>query len=111
MNVGIWSEGMRRAIAFRDAGNDDRFHDIQFRAMHKDPVGEVRGLYEWLGEEVSPAFEANMAAWWEENTANRAPSEKPDPATFGIDLDEVGKLFADYRNRMEQWTSGNNRSR
>lgn len=107
MNVRIWSEGMRRAIAFRDAGNDDRFYDIQFRAMHKDPVGEVRGLYNWLGEEVSPEFEANMAAWWEENTANREPSEKPDPAMFGIDLDEVSALFAEYRERSRQWTSRN----
>lgn len=105
MNVRIWSEGMRRAIAFRDAGNDDRFYDIQFRAMHKDPIGEVRGLYKWLGEDVSPEFEANMAAWWEENTANREVAEKPDPATFGLDMDQVSKLFAEYRHRAEQWTA------
>jgi hypothetical protein len=95
---------MRRTIAFREAGNDDRFHDIHFRAMHRDPVGQVRGLYRWLGEEVSPEFEANMAAWWDHNTASRQPSDKPDPGRFGVDLAEVSALFADYRRRMERWT-------
>lgn len=104
LNVKLWSEGMRRAIAFRDAGNDHRFYDIHFQAMHKDPVGQVRGLYDWLGEEVSSEFEANMQAWWAENTASHKPAPKPDPNTFGVDLDEVSKLFAEYRQRMEQWT-------
>ncbi len=104
LNVKVWSEGMRRAMAFRDAGNDDRFYDIHFRAMHEDPIGQVRGLYKWLGEEVSPKFEANMAAWWDENTASRETKAKPDPKRFGVDLDEVSKLFAEYRQRMEQWT-------
>ncbi len=31
-------------------GADDRFFDIDFRAMLADPVGEVRRLYAWLGE-------------------------------------------------------------
>jgi len=104
LNVHTWSEGIRRAMAFRDNGNEHRFYDIHFRAMHRDPVGEVRGLYAWLGEPVTPEFEANMLAWWTENTASREAATKPDPARFGVDLDEVSALFADYRARMEQWT-------
>lgn len=104
LNVKVWSEGMRRAVAFRDAGNDHRFYDIHFRAMADDPVGQVKGLYAWLGEDVSPEFEANMAAWWDENTARREAKDKPDPARFGVDLNDVSKLFADYRKRMESWT-------
>ena len=36
---------MDRALTFRDGGADDRFYDIDFRAMQADPIGEVRGLY------------------------------------------------------------------
>lgn len=104
LNVKLWSEGMRRAIAFRDAGNDHRFYDIHFRAMQEDPVGQVQGLYAWLGEPVSAEFEANMAKWWAQNTAGLERPPRPDPKTFGVDLDEVSLLFADYRRRMEQWT-------
>lgn len=104
LNVKLWSEGMRRAIAYRDAGNDHRFYDIHFRAMQDDPIGQVSGLYDWLGEDVSPAFEARMKTWWAENSASRKPAAKPDPARFGVNLDEVSAQFADYRQRMEQWT-------
>src|SRR3954453_8250742 len=60
LNVEQWSTGMRRLMAFRDSGADDRFYDIDFRAMQADPIREVRGLYAWLGEPVGDAFEAGM---------------------------------------------------
>ena len=46
LNVDQWVKGMDRVLAFREARGDDRFYDIDFRAMQRDPVGEVRGLYE-----------------------------------------------------------------
>ena len=67
LNVSHWSVGMDRAVKFRDGGADDRFFDIDFRAMQADPIGEVRRLYEWLGEPVTDEFEAGMRAWWADN--------------------------------------------
>jgi hypothetical protein len=105
LNVEQWTLGMQRALAFRDAGNDDRFYDIDFRAMQADPIGEVRGLYAWLDEPVSDEFEAGMRTWWQENAETRTPSVHPDPATFGLDLDAVSPLFAEYTARIDAWTS------
>jgi hypothetical protein len=95
---------MERALAFRDKGNEARFHDIDFRAMQRDPVGAVRGLYEWLGEPVSASFEAGMNRWWQENAQNREPGAHPEAATYGLDLDQVRPLFANYTARMASWT-------
>ena len=91
---------MNRALAFRDNGNEARFYDIHFRAMQRDPIGEVRGLYNWLGEPVSPAFEAGMARWWKENAENREPNIHPPPSTYGLDLERVRPMFADYTARF-----------
>lgn len=102
LNVAQWTQGMERAIAFREAGNDDRFYDIHFRAMQGDPLGQVRGLYDWLGEEVSPEFETRMAEWWKQNE-QRERSEKPDPARFGLDFGEVRQRFANYLDHMKTW--------
>jgi Sulfotransferase family len=96
LNVEHWSLGMQRAIRFRDGGADHRFYDIDFRAMQADPITEVRGLYGWLGEPVSDEFESRMRAWWAEAAAEREPSTRADPVAFGIDLDKVRPLFADY---------------
>ncbi|ADP81061.1 sulfotransferase family protein [Pseudofrankia inefficax] len=105
LNVEQWAVGMRRALEFRDAGNDDRFFDLDFRAMRRDPVGEVRRLYAWLDEPVTPAFEAGMRRWWRENAENREETVHPDPADFGLDLAAVRPLFADYVTRSARWTA------
>ncbi|PNU01877.1 sulfotransferase family protein [Novosphingobium guangzhouense] len=99
LNVQCWSEAMTRAIAFRKAGNDHRFFDIDFRAMQADPLGQVRRLYGWLGEDVSPAFEQAMAQWWEGNAATERMA-KPDPARFALEPAAVRARFAEYLNHM-----------
>ena len=96
LNVEHWSVGMQRALRFRDGEADKRFYDIDFRAMQADPIDEVRGLYAWLGEPVSDEFESRMRTWWAEAAAEREPSSHADPVAFGIDLDKVRPLFADY---------------
>ena len=105
LNVGQWSTGMERVLRFRDGGADDRFYDIDFRAMQADPIGEVRGLYAWLGEPVSDAFESGMRRWWEENAENREPSSHSGPEVYGLDLDDVRPKFADYVERVAGWTT------
>ena len=104
LNVEHWSLGMRRALAFRDAGADHRFYDIGFVAMQDDPVGEVTALYEWLGRPVTAEFADGMRAWWAQNAENREPSDTGDPARFGLDPEAVRPLFAEYVARMEKWT-------
>jgi hypothetical protein len=104
LNVEDWSVGMERAITFRDAGADDRFYDMDFRAIQRDPIGEVRALYEWLGEPVTETFEAGMQRWWREHAESRAQNVHPEPEAFGIELDRVRPLFADYIERMARWT-------
>jgi hypothetical protein len=96
LNVEHWSVGMRRALHFRDGEADKRFYDIDFRAMQADPIYQVRGLYGWLNEPVSDEFETRMRTWWAEAAAEREPSSHADPVAFGIDLDKVRPLFADY---------------
>ena len=105
LNVEHWSVAMQRALEFRDAGGDSLFYDMHFRAVQRDPIGEVRKLYEWLGEPVTPEFEAGMERWWREHAQSRAPNVHPDPADFGLDLQSIRPLFADYVARMEKWTA------
>jgi hypothetical protein len=108
LNVEHWSTGIARAMQFRAAGNDERFYDIDFRAMQADPIGEVRGLYRWLGQPVSEEFESSMQSWWTQAAAEREPSSHADPAQFGIEFDTVRPLFADYVQAAGRWTSHQN---
>lgn len=104
LNVHQWSVGMDRAVKFRDGGADHRFFDIDFRAMQADPIGEVRRLYGWLGEPVTKEFETRMRAWWADNSEKREPHMPADPQAFGLDLNAIRPLFANY---IERWGNAN----
>jgi len=105
LNVEHWSRGMDRALQFRNGGAEDRVYDIDFRAMQADPIGEVNGLYAWLGEPVGEEFEIRMRSWWAKAATEREPSHRADPVEFGIDLERVRPLFTDYVEHAHRWTT------
>ncbi len=104
LNIAMWAEGMRRALAFRREHGDERFFDIHFKDMQQDPVGQVRKLYDWLGETVSADFAGGMRQWWRQNAANREPGPARKDQDYGIDLNRVRPLFNDYAGQMAAWT-------
>ncbi len=110
LNVEHWSLGMNRALQFRSSAAQDRFYDIDFRAMQADPIGEVTGLYRWLGLPVSEEFEQRMQSWWARAAGEREPSSHADPVAFGIDFAEVRPRFARYVENANRWTVHNDRS-
>ena len=105
LNVEHWSLGMERALRFRADGAEDRFYDIDFRAMQADPIGEVTGLYAWLGASVGQEFQGRMQCWWTQAAAEREASSHADPVEFGIDFNEVRPRFARYVNSASRWTA------
>lgn len=106
LNVRDWTTGMERLLRFRADHGDDRFFDLDFRAVQADPIGEVRRLYAWLGEPVSEEFEAGMQRWWSEHATRREQVAHPDPEVFGLDLDAVRERFAAYNARVGDWLDG-----
>jgi hypothetical protein len=105
VNTEVLTTGMDRTLAFREDGNSHRFYDIDFRAMQSDPIGEIRGLYDWLGEPVTPTFEDNMRGWWKQSSEERVRVKHSDPADFGLDLDAIRPRFAEYIDRSARWTT------
>ena len=110
LNVEHWSLGMERALRFRAGGAEDRFYDIDFRAMQADPIGEVTGLYAWLGAPVGEEFQARMQSWWTQAAAEREASSHADPVEFGIAFDEVRPRFARYVASASRWTAHRTRN-
>jgi hypothetical protein len=91
--------GMRRMIAFRDAGHEQRFFDIQFAPFQTDPFPILAGLYAFLGEEFTSAARARMEAW-RRNTPREAGYQRTDMAQFGLNAGELRKRFHFYSDRF-----------
>jgi len=105
LNVEHWSIAMQRLLDFRERQPGERFYDIDFAAMQGDPIGEVRALYDWLGEPVTGEFEVGMRRWWAQHAEQRDANIHPEPDAFGLDLDDVRALFSDYVTHMKGWTA------
>jgi len=96
-----WELGLRRTVAFRDAGREARFFDVGFGALQADPLGTVRGLYTWLGEELTPVAEQRMQAWWEANPKDKHGVHVYRPEDYGIDLEALRERFRFYADRFD----------
>ena len=93
--------GMRRMIAFRDAGNDHRFFDIHFAPFMKDPFPQLEKLYEFLGEDLTPETRERMATWRRNTPRDKHGDHTYDPAGFGLDVDELRRRFGFYNERFQ----------
>ena len=97
-----WCElGMRRVIAFRDAGNEHRFFDIHFAPFQKDPFPILERLYRFLGEELSAPARARMQAWRRDTPRDKHGEHRYTAADFGIDLKQLREHFRFYSERFD----------
>jgi hypothetical protein len=91
--------GMRRMIAFRDAGNGHRFFDIQFAPLQQDPFPILEALYGFLGEELTAEARRRMQEW-RQNTPRDTGYERTNMAEFGFDAASLNRQFAFYSERF-----------
>lgn len=88
--------GMRRMIAFREAGNDHRFFDIHYAEFQRDPLSVIGELYDFLGEEFSLQAREAMMSWRKSKPREAQVYERTDPACFGLYADGLEKRFRFY---------------
>jgi hypothetical protein len=92
--------GMKRVIAFREAGNENRFFDIDFAPFMRDPYPILEDLYAFLGETLTPETRARVEAWRLEAARDKHGRHVYDPADFGLDPDRLRERFAFYSRRL-----------
>jgi hypothetical protein len=98
-NTEAWRIALERLIAFRERGNEDRFYDLAFEAVQRDPIGQMSQLYAELGEDLSDEARRRMDRWWQENSSERSGPGRYAPEDYGLDLAAIAKQFAFYSDR------------
>jgi hypothetical protein len=92
--------GMRRMMAFRDAGNEPRFFDVYFGPFQKNPLPHIEKLYAFLGEELTPQAVERMQIWRRETPRDKHGDHSYDPGEFGLDPARLRQRFAFYSDRF-----------
>ncbi|MBW2268945.1 MAG: sulfotransferase [Deltaproteobacteria bacterium] len=95
----IFCDSVNACMAFREAGHDDRFLDIQFLDSLKDPIGAVNRIYAFLGKSLTPFAEDQMRQWTEENAREKRPPHDYTLAKFGLSEEGIERDFGSYRER------------
>jgi Sulfotransferase family len=90
-----WAEGVRRAMAFRkNAG--DRFVDVSFADLQRNPVDTVATAYRQLGLDFSDPARDRVAQWAGRHEPGHRGTHTYELADYGLTDAQVRDAFADY---------------
>ena len=96
----MWCEALRRTLAFRDRGKEERFFDVAFADMQEAPLDAVAALYRAMGDELDDEARSRMEQWWHDSAARRPGGTAPDPAAYGLDEVDLRARFGFYHRRF-----------
>jgi hypothetical protein len=91
-------EHIDRPLRTRRRIGDDRFFDLHYADLIRDPIAVMRSLYEWAGDDLTASTEQAMLGWLEEHPQDR----------FGISpysLDGSGVTRADLEPIFDEYLS------
>jgi len=71
-------------------------YNLHYAKFIADPIGEVRKLYAWLGDDFTPAFERSMRQWLVENPQGKFGKHRYDLARFGGSMEMLRPHFESY---------------
>lgn len=94
-----WGNAMRHSMQVRDTLPADRFFDVDYRAVARDPIAEVRRIYDFLGMTLDAETEKQMAWWVEENRRDKRAPHEYTLDKFGLTEQEIQREFSEYRRR------------
>jgi hypothetical protein len=89
-----------RQDAYRAAHGASSIHDIDYSALVRDPIGEMRKLYAHFGEPLTPGAENAMQTFLAANPKGKHGKHEYSLADFGLTREGVREHFGDYIERF-----------
>jgi Sulfotransferase family len=84
-----------RALEFSKERPDVIYH-CYYQDLIKDPLAEVRRIYDWLGDEWTPASQESMEGWLRGNPQNKHGKHQYALEDWGYTKDDLTPYFSDY---------------
>lgn len=89
-------EHVERPLRVRERIGDDRFFDLHYTDLVADPIGRMRALYQWAGDDLTPEVETGMHGWLNRNPQNRFGHRPYSLDTYGLTVQDLEPVFAEY---------------
>lgn len=95
-----WAPALENFTALRDRIGDDRFIDISYHDLLKDPMGVAQKTLAALGMTLDADGRAAIKTWLEENARDQRASHEYSAAEYGLSERELESDFANYIRRF-----------
>ncbi|MDB5701753.1 MAG: hypothetical protein JWL66_1952 [Sphingomonadales bacterium] len=92
----LWHDGQARMMAVRQERPDLPIHDMRYLDLAADPVGAVRGVYDFAGIDFTPATESGVRGWLAANPADKHGRHTYALEDYGLTKERVQSVYADY---------------
>jgi len=98
-----WADGITRALAARDGGcaPPERFVDVRYTDLVRDPIAVGRRVYEHFGLPLSSAVEARWHRFLRENPQGKHGPHQYDLGRFGLRAEAERERYRAYRKRFD----------
>jgi hypothetical protein len=93
-------DGLYSCMAARDRRWNDRFLDVWYRDVAREPLAQVRRIYAFLERELTPEMERAMQRWVDTNPREGRPPHEYTLEQFGFSEAGIQEYFAEYRRRF-----------
>ncbi len=93
-------EHARRTMAYRNAHPRAPFLDVFYDVFKRDPLSEIRRIYEFIGEELTPEITQAMRDYIAAHPEQPYGQHKYELEDFGIERE---KVLADFREYIERY--------
>lgn len=90
---------MERSIQVRDESKEDRFIDVSYYDLLKDPQNEVKRIYEFAGIEYSENAVKKVDETKKRNVQNRYGKHVYHLKDFDLSREDIEKQYGFYRER------------
>jgi len=96
-----------RPLHARQRIGDDRFFDLHYADLMRDPIGVMRSLYEWAGDELTSSTEEAMLTWLERNPQDRFGVQPYSLDGSGVTITDLEPVFDQYISTFDIELEGN----
>jgi Sulfotransferase family len=97
----VWSIGLDRALRVRDNVRPERFYDVHYDELVRDPAAVVERVLWHFGEEPPADTASTVGTWMAANPPDRYGRHRYTLEQFGLRAEEVHERFAAYMSRFD----------
>ncbi len=91
---------IERTLAYTARHGDQAIYDLQYAELMADPIGEIRKLYEYFGEEFTSEAETAMRTYMADNPKGKHGRHRYALEDYGLSAGQVKERYADYCRRF-----------